>query len=107
MFQQLPVLWSNVYCPFDHPYISVSTRMTNDLRDIHMSKEASQLLACRLNNNNSLEQGTKITFYHTREKNLRLFSPENNLLFCYNRGILGKIKVRLFNGPQIRQLLKD
>lgn len=35
-----------------------------------LSKEASELLAFRLNNKNLLNSGTKITFYPTRKKDL-------------------------------------
>ena len=51
----------------------------NDLTsDLNLSKEASESLACRLNGKKYkyiLEQGMKITFYHTREKDLLFFIP--------------------------------
>ncbi|GBM86110.1 hypothetical protein AVEN_167766-1 [Araneus ventricosus] len=64
----------------------------NDLtRDLNLSKEASESLASRLNDNNSLEQGTKITFYLTKEKDLLpFFSQEENLVFCLIEGLLEK-----------------
>ncbi|GBM36704.1 hypothetical protein AVEN_221969-1 [Araneus ventricosus] len=62
-------------------------------RDLNLSKEASELLASRLNNKNLLEEGNKITFYCTREKGLLpFFSQEDNLVFCYEiRGLLEKM----------------
>ena len=58
-----------------------------------MSKAASELLASRLNDNNLLERGTKITYYRTREKNLLpFFSQENNLVYCHEvSGLLEKM----------------
>ncbi|GBM32033.1 hypothetical protein AVEN_127374-1 [Araneus ventricosus] len=66
----------------------------NDLtRDLNLLKEASELQASRLNDKKLLEQGTKITFYRTREKGLLpFFSQEGNLVFCHDiRGILEKL----------------
>ena len=62
----------------------------NDLvRDLNLSKAASELLALRLNDKNFLEKRTKITFYRIREKNLLpFFSQENNLVYCHQvRGV--------------------
>lgn len=63
------------------------------IRDLSLSKEASELLASRLNDKNILERGTKITFYRTREKDLLpFFCQENNLVFCQDiRGLLIKM----------------
>ena len=60
----------------------------NDLiRDLNLSKEASEVLASRLNEKNLLQLGTNITFYRKREKDLLpYFSKENNLVFCNNVG---------------------
>ena len=66
----------------------------NDLvKDLNLSKAASELLASRLNNKILLERGTKITYYGTGEKNLLpFFSQENNLVYCHEvRGLLEKM----------------
>ena len=71
----------------------------NDLvRDLNLSKAASELLASRLNDKNLLERGTKITYYRTREKNLLpFFSKENNLVYCHEvRGFLEKMGLTEF-----------
>ena len=68
----------------------------NDLvRDLNLSKAASELHASRLNGKNLLERGTKITFYRTREKNLLpFFSQENNVVYCHEvRGLLEKMSL--------------
>mgnify|MGYP005983985387 FL=1 len=53
------------------------------VRDLNLSKQASELLASRLKEKNLLSPGTTITFYREREKDLRrYFSEENNIVFC-------------------------
>lgn len=55
------------------------------VRDLNLSKQASELLALRLKEKNLLSPGTKITVYREREKELRsYFSEENNIVFCSN-----------------------
>lgn len=63
------------------------------VRDLSLSKESAELLASRLNEKNLLEQGTKITFYRSREKYLLpFFSEENKLVFCNDvKGLLTKM----------------
>lgn len=109
-FHQLPELCEDELNLFEHPsdtndgsdsdYEGMSSspqlfnqEELNDLvRDLSLSKEASELLASRLKDKNLLEQGTKITFYRTREKDLLpFFTQEDNLVFCQNvRGLLEK-----------------
>jgi hypothetical protein len=56
----------------------------NDLiRDLSLSKEASELLASRLGEKNLLCPGTKITFYRTREKEfLSFYLDDEKGVFC-------------------------
>ncbi|XP_073532722.1 uncharacterized protein [Phyllobates terribilis] len=56
----------------------------NDLiRDLNLSKSASELLASRLSEKNCLTPGTKITSYRTREEALLQFFCEDDLLvYC-------------------------
>ena len=58
----------------------------NDLvRDLNLPKEASELLASRLHDNNLLAPGTSTTFYRNREKNLSpYFTQEDSLVYCNN-----------------------
>ena len=52
------------------------------IRDLNLSKELSELLAFRLNDRNLLQQGTKITFYRTRDDEfLRFFEELPDLSF--------------------------
>ena len=58
----------------------------NDLvLDLGLSKEASEILALRLDEHNILDSQTKITFYRDRDKVLiHYFTKENNFVFCNN-----------------------
>lgn len=58
----------------------------NDLvRDLELTKDKAEILASRLNERNLLEPGTKITFYRTRNCELRsYFTMENGLVFARN-----------------------
>lgn len=110
-FHQLPELCEDEYFPSNHPssdsnegdrdyekMSSIPQRFNQDelndlIRDLNLSKEASELLASRLNDKNLLEQETKISFYRTREKDLLpFFSQDDNLVFCHEiRGLLEKM----------------
>ena len=53
------------------------------VRDLNLSKQASELLASRLKEKNLLSSDTKISFYRERDKELRrYFSEENGITFC-------------------------
>ncbi|CAH1100816.1 unnamed protein product [Psylliodes chrysocephalus] len=53
------------------------------VRDLNISKLASELLASRLKEKNLLSSETKISFYRERDKELRrYFSEENGITFC-------------------------
>ena len=50
------------------------------MRDLNLSKNASEILASRLKDKNRLSAGKKLTFYSTREKELLpYFCPEDGL----------------------------
>ncbi|KAL4107754.1 hypothetical protein QTP88_018046 [Uroleucon formosanum] len=108
-FHQLPEIPEDKFCNFD---VSDADRVSdidyeeasnlqrfnqNELsgliRELCLLKEASELLASRLNDKNLLNSGTKITFYRTREKDLlSFFSHENDLVFCNDiNGLLLKM----------------
>lgn len=66
----------------------------NDLtKDPNLSKQSSGSLASRLNEKNLIYSDTDSTFYRNRNKaQLRLFSWENNLIFCNDiRALLAKL----------------
>ena len=53
------------------------------IRDLKLSEESSELLSSRLNDGKFLQQGTKITFYKTRDdKFLRFFEELPDFVFC-------------------------
>ena len=58
----------------------------NDLvRDLNLSKQASELLAFRLKEKNCLKDNVKIAHYRRREKNLLLyFSQDEEFVRCNN-----------------------
>lgn len=63
----------------------------NDLvRDLHLTKENSELLGSRLKEKNLLAAGTSFSWFRYREKNfLPYFSEEGELVFCTDvRGLL-------------------
>ena len=72
----------------------------NDLvRDLSLSKEASELLASRLNEKNLLQHGTKVTFYRSREKDLlQYFRVDSDLVYCHDvSGLLYAVGVTLYD----------
>ena len=65
------------------------------IRDLSLSKESSEVLASRLKDQNILQDGTKITFYRTREKEfVQFFDDQLNFVFCEDiLGVLMKLDV--------------
>lgn len=53
------------------------------VRDLGLSKKASEILASRLKQKNLLTQGTTISYYRNREKNLLpFFSEDDEFVYC-------------------------
>ena len=77
-------------------------------RDLNLSKESSELLAFRLNDQNLLQQGTKITFYRTRDdKFLRFFEELPDFVFYIDiPGLLLKLSVNEYK-PEEWRLFSD
>ena len=76
--------WQSKVKPF-------SQSQLNDLvRDLALSKEASEVLASRLSEHGILDSKTKITFYHHSDEALSdYFTKEDNFVFCKNvKGLL-------------------
>ena len=78
------------------------------IRDLNLSKELSELLAFRLNDRNLLQQGTKITFYRTRDDEfLRFFEQLIDFVFCIDiSGLLLKFGVNEYK-PEEWKLFID
>ena len=54
------------------------------IRKLNLSKKSAELFASRLAEMNLLQQGTKITFYCKRERDLLLFLEVKDLFFYKN-----------------------
>ena len=78
------------------------------LRDLNLSKESSELLAFRLNVQSLLQQGTKITFYRTRDdKFLRFFEELPDFVFYIDiPDLLLKLGVKKYK-PEEWRLFTD
>ena len=74
------------------------------MRDLNQSEESTELLASRINDQNLLQQGTKITFHRTRdEKFLRGFAKLPDFVFCIDiPGILLKLSVNEYKPEEWR-----
>ena len=67
-FEEEDDLNDNDFVPkSSEPILFNQDELSNLIRDLNLSKESSELLASRLNDRNLLQQGTKITFYRTRD----------------------------------------
>jgi hypothetical protein len=65
--------------------------LSDVIRNLNLSKESSEMLACRLKLKNVLHPGTKIAFFRRREKDLLpFFTKDNNLVLCDIRNLLKK-----------------
>ena len=71
---------------------------------MNLSKELSELLASRLNDQNLLQQGKKITFYRTRDDEfLRFFEELLYFVFCIDiLGLLIKLGVNEYKPEKWR-----
>ena len=76
-FEEQDDLNDNDFIPKSSEPILFNQEELNDLiRDLTLSKESSELLASRLIDRNLLQQGTKITFYRTRDDEFLRFFEE-------------------------------
>ena len=67
-FEEQDHLDDNDFVPKStEPILFNQEELSDLIRDLNLSKESSELLASRLNDRNLLQQGTKITFYRTRD----------------------------------------
>ena len=71
--------WQSKVKPFGQ------SQLNDLLRDLALSKEASEFLASRLGKLGIVDSKTKITFYRHRDKALSdYFTKEDNFVFCKN-----------------------
>ena len=67
-FEEQDDVHDNDFVPKSFEPILFNQEELSDLiRDLILSKESSELLASRLDDRNLLQQGTKTTFYKTRD----------------------------------------
>ena len=77
------------------------------IRDLNLSKEASEVLASRLKDKKCLSVGMKVTFYRTRESDLLPYYRSEGLVFCSDvEGLLLKMGIPEYK-PQDWRLFID
>ena len=86
------------------PILFNQEELTDLTRGLNLSKESSELLPSRLNDGNFLQQGTKITFYKTRDDEfLRFFEELPDFVFCIDiPGLLLKVSVNEYKPEEWR-----
>ncbi|GBP69798.1 hypothetical protein EVAR_51961_1 [Eumeta japonica] len=64
------------------PELFNQTDLNDLIRDLGLSKSASEILASRLKERNLVTKETRISYYRTRKRNLlKYFAKEDNFLF--------------------------
>ena len=83
-FEEQDDLNDNDFVPkSSEPILFNQEELSDLIRDLNLSKESSELLASRLNDQNFLQHRTKITFYRTRDDDFfRFFEELLNFVFC-------------------------
>ena len=83
-FEEEDDLNDNDFVPkSSEPILFNQEELSDLISDLNLSKESSELLASRLNDRNLLQQGTKITFYRTRDDEfLRFLGELPDFVFC-------------------------
>ena len=76
-FKEQDDLNDNDFVPkSSEPVLINQEELSDFIRDLNLSKESSEVLASQLNDQNLLQQGTKITFYRTRDDEFFRFFEE-------------------------------
>ena len=104
-FEEQDHLDDNDFVPKStEPILFNQEELSDLIRDLNLSKESSELLASRLNDRNLLQQGTKITFYRTRDDEfLRFFEELPDFVFCIDiPGLLLKLGVNEYKPEEWR-----
>ena len=69
----------------ERPLLFNQSELNDLVRDLNLSKHASELLASRLQEKNLLQPGSSVTFYRNREKLfLNYFSLKSSLVYCHD-----------------------
>ena len=104
-FEEQGGLNDNDFVPKSSQQILFNREELSDLiRGLNLSEESTEVLASRLNDQNLLQQGTKITLYRTRDdKFLRVFEKLPYFVFCIDiLGLLLKLSVNEYKPEQWR-----
>lgn len=71
------------YIPEDEPHRHDQPELSDLIRDLGLAKDKSELLASRMLQWNFLSNGTKVTYYRTRNEALmKFFTKENSICHC-------------------------
>lgn len=74
---------SDFECDLKAPKLFNQDDLNDLIRDLGLSKAASEILASRLKQRNLVTKETKISYYRTREQTLlKYFAEENDFVFC-------------------------
>ena len=69
----------------ERPLLFNQSELNDLVRDLNLSKHASELLASRFQEKNLLQPGSSVTFYRNREKLfLNYFSLKSSLVYCHD-----------------------
>lgn len=70
-------------CELKAPKLFNQDDLNDLIRDLGLSKHASEILASRLKERNLVTKGTNVSYYRTRERNLlQYFAEEDDFVFC-------------------------
>ena len=104
-FEEQGSLNDNDFVPkFSQQILFNREELSDLIRGLNLSEESTEVLASRLNDQNLLQQGTKITLYRTRDdKFLRVFEKLPYFVFCIDiLGLLLKLSVNEYKPEQWR-----
>ena len=104
-FEEQGGLNDNDFVPkFSQQILFNREELSDLIRGLNLSEESTELLASRLNDQNLLQQGTKITLYRTRDdKFLRVFEKLPYFVFCIDvPGLLFKLSVNEYKPERWR-----
>lgn len=96
---------SDFYCLLEPEPRPLNQDDLDDLiRDLSLSKKASELLASRLKERNLVTPDTKVSVYRTREKSLLpFFSEEDDFVFCNNiSGLMAAMGIQNYDSNDWR-----
>ena len=91
----------------ERPLLFNQSELNDLVRDLNLSKQASELLASRLQEKNLLQPGSSVTFYRNREKMfLNYFFLKNSLVYCHDiEGLLLQLRITQYQPNEWRQFI--